>query len=486
MKIRSMRQRSHRSSHNNILKTRIVPLLLAVLVGLSMTACTNINGLSKERGNEITEASEATRTSLETAFTEAETADDLLAPIVAFADEHEIYYKEVNNNSIILIKKNDEETDESLSVGMHCSISLDDPVDSAAKAAAILTALDKSASTSRTTAIITMRDGLFYTGAMALSVDYLDADYMINVSGSDKPVVFLNSTSLDTHKFSHDVTTCKLDNYKSYELIIEDLPRTAPETIDEQQDDPVLMIYEILAWCEQAHLDYRLSSFKAGDAAETLPTSASAVISIDKTDIAKLQNHVFEKTEAFKEKYGTGIGAPTFRLRFTDPEKKAISRSDTTELLGMIYTLLGNFESLSKNESGKVVGRQDISLMDVSTISMHFTMSCRFQGTSEEHDNTSMFEELAHLNNFTVLDREIYPRWTPGEDSLIRMTYERCADEVNLDTSPVTTCDILETGVFAMKKPELTQLAVGMSPDDCAKMSKALVLFIETAEQKSL
>lgn len=477
---------SYRSSHNNILKTRIAALLLVCLVVLSMTGCTSLNGLSKDRAKEITEASGELQASLETAFTEAEEPADLLTPLVDFADENEIYYKVVNDNTVIFIKKGAEETAESLNVTLHCSIAADDPAADAAKAAAVLTALDESSASTRTTAIITLRDGLFYTGAMALPSDYLETDYMINISDADGGAVFLNSASLDTHKFTHDVKTCSLKDYKSYEITIDNLPRSTPAEIDEEQADPVLMIYDLLSWCEQAHIDYRLSSFKAGDAAETLPQGASTIISIDKTDISKFQNHVAAAIESFKEEYGTGVDAPTFTLSLVQPEEKAIDPADTTELLGMIYTLLGNFEYLSKDEIDRTVGRQDISLMDVSTNTMSFTMTCRFQDASKEHDDTSMFEELAALNNFSVLDREIYPRWSPDKDSLIRMTYERSAEEARLSVDPVTTCDILETGVFAMKKPELTQLAVGMSPDDCAKMSKALVLFIETSEQQSL
>ena len=135
---------SHRSSHNNILQTKIAVLLLTFLVTLSMTACTSLNGLSKERAGEITEASDALQVALETAFTEAEEPADLLAPLIDFADENEIYYKTVNDNAIIFIKKAEEETAESLNVTMHCSIGEDDPADAASKAAAVLTALDES------------------------------------------------------------------------------------------------------------------------------------------------------------------------------------------------------------------------------------------------------------------------------------------------------------------------------------------------------
>ena len=102
---KDLRSDSGISSHNNILKTKITTLLLAVVLLISMTACTNIGSMDKERAKAVSEAAEQTRTDLEEAFSAAATQEEMLDAVVAFADENEIYYKVVNNNSIILIKQ---------------------------------------------------------------------------------------------------------------------------------------------------------------------------------------------------------------------------------------------------------------------------------------------------------------------------------------------------------------------------------------------
>ena len=484
-------------SHNSILKTKVTALLLAVLLVFSLTGCTSINGLDKERAKAIETASTDLQDVLTDAFSAAETPEEMLDAVVAFADENQIYYKVVNNNSVILVKQATDETIDFPEITMHCSITTDDPEGSAAEAAAVLTALQESANSSKTTAIVTLKDGLFYTGTMSLPTDYLKTGYLINVSDSDEPVLFKNSASLDTHRFSHEFTAEPITGYKSYEISIEGLPRSTPEQIDEEQDDPVLILYDLLSWCEQTHIDYHLSSFKAGDSAETLPQSASITVSIDPSDITKFQNKVYSMIEEFDERHSdskeTGDAeavespdAPRFTLHHIEPLTAAIPPADTTEFIGLMYILLGNFDYLSKNDVETTVGRQDFSLVDVSETGMSFTISCRFMDASKEHDDSSAFQELARLNDFTVLDREIYPRWTPEEESLYGMTFEQSAKDAGLSLHTVSTVDILETGVFAMKTPELPQIAVGISPGDCADLTKALVLFIESAGQTAL
>ncbi len=85
-----------------------------------------------------------------------------------------------------------------------------------------------------------------------------------------------------------------------------------------------------------------------------------------------------------------------------------------------------------------------------------------------------------------MLDREIYPRWTPEEESLLQMSFERCAEQAKLSPHSVSTVDILETGVFAMKNPDLQQLAIGIPPESCGDLTKALVLLIENGGQSAL
>lgn len=473
-------------SHNSILKTKITALLLTVLLVISLTGCADISGLTKERAKTIKEDTEALRTALEEDFSLAASPAEMLDAVISFADENEIYYRQVNDNAVILIKQAPEDAAGAKDITMHCSISPDAVENSAAKTAAVLTALRDASHSSRTTAVITLRDGLFYTGAMALPADYLDTDYLINVSDSDNSVIFKNSASLDTHRFSHDLSTEPITGYKSYEINIEGLSRSTPEQIDEEQTDPVMILYEILNWCEQSHIDYRLSSFKAGDSVETLPQSASMTISIDPTDITKFQNKVYGMIQTFEEEHGETADAPVFTIHHIEPLTSAISPSDTTDLLGLVYTLLSNFDYLSKNEADTTVGRQDFSLVDISGAGMSFTISCRFMDASKEHDDSSAFQELARLNNFTVLDREIYPRWTLDPESLDTMAFERYAEENKLSLTSVSTVDILETGVFAMKKENLSQLSVGISPEDCVKLTKTLVLFIETEGQATL
>lgn len=473
-------------SHNSILKTKITALLLAALLVFSLSSCAKISGLDKERAKAITEASEELRTSLTESFTAAASSEELLNAIVAFADENEIYYKLVNNNIIILVKQATSETTELPEITLHCSISSENIEGSAAKTAALLTALKEAANSSKTTVIISLRDGLFYTGAMALPTDYLETGYLVNVSDSDDPVLFKNSASLDTHRFSRDPQTEPLEGYKSYEISIQGLPRSTPAQIDEEQDDPVLMLYDILSWCEQTHIDYHLSSFKAGDSFETLPQSASLTISIDPTDTGKFQNKVYGMISSFNEKHNEDAVPPSFTMHHIDALTSAVSTEDATDLVGLIYILLSNFDYLSKNEVETTVGRQDFSLVDVSDKSMNFTISCRFMDASKEHDDSSAFQELARLNSFSVLDREIYPRWTPEEESLLQMSFERCAEQAKLSPHSVSTVDILETGVFAMKNPDLQQLAIGIPPESCGDLTKALVLLIENGGQSAL
>lgn len=476
---------SKRSPHNNILVTRIAALFAALLLVFTLTSCTDLSGMSKERSTAVKEAFDGLQASLSESFSTAETGQDMLDRIVTFADDNEIYYKVVNNNSIILVKQAADENAGFPDTTMHCSISLDAPEESAAKTAAVLTALGEASNVSRTAAVITLRDGLFYTGAMALPADYLDTGCLICIGDSEETVLFKNSASLDTHRFSHDVSGTAISGYKSYEISITDLPRSTPQEIDEEQTDPVLLLYEILSWCERSHIDYRLTSFTAGDSAETLPQSASMIISIDPSDIGKFQNKVYGMIEQFKEDHGFEANGPHFTLHHTEEVTAAIDPQDTTDLLAMIYTLTSNYEYMNTDEVDHTVGRQDISMIDVTDQIMTFTVSCRFVNASKEHDDSGTFQELARLNGFEVTDREIYPRWTADKDSLVYMTFERCADEARLSTEMESTCDILETGVFAMKNPGLPQIAVGISPDDCADLTKALILYIES-EQASL
>lgn len=483
---KDLRSDSGISSHNNILKTKVAVLLLAVLLVISMTSCTNIGSMDKERAKAVAEAAEQTRTDLEEAFSAAASPEEMLDAVVAFADENEIYYKVVNNNTIILIKQAGDQNTAASALTMHCSISSADPAGSAAQTAALLTALKEASNSGKTTVVVTLRDGLFYTGAMALPADYLDTHFLINVSDAEEAVLFKNSASLDTHRFNHDPAAQAIEGYKSYEITIDGLPRSTPEQIDEEQTDPVLIMYDLLSWCEQSHIDYYLSSLKAGDSVETLPQGAVMTISIDPSDITKFQNKVYGMIEEFNEEHKGLEAVPSFTLRHIDPLTSAVAPADTTDLLGLIYTLLSNSDYLSKNEADTTVGRQDISLIDISTNSMNFTISCRFMDASKEHDDSSAFKELARLNNFTVLDREIYPRWTPDAESLEQKTFEYCAEEAKLTPHSESTVDILETGVFAMKNPDLAQLAVGISPDDCADLTKALIIFIEAGGQQSL
>ena len=477
---------SYRSTHKTIWQTKAAALLLCLLMLILSAGCTSLNTLSKERSKALEEATGTLQESLTAAFTEAAEPADLLQAVIAFADDNEIYYKVVNDNTIILIKQATNETTDFPDVTMHCSISSADPEGSAAKAASILTALKESSNISRTTAILTLQDGLFYTGAMALPMDYLDTDFLLTVSGSESPVLFENSASLDTHKFTHSVTPVTIEGYKTYEITIDGLMRNTPAEIDEEQADPVLMLYEVLSWCEKSHIDYRLCSLDAGDAAATLPQSAAMTIAIDPTDINKFYNYMNGVVTAFKEEHGDGFEGPSYAFHMTDPQQRVISPADTTDLIGLIYTLLSNNEYLSKGDVDQAVGRQDISLISVNTTGISITISCRFVDASSAHDESSAFKELGRLNNFTVSDHEIFPRWTHDQDSLVSKTFERSAKDARFTYQTDDTCDILETGVFAMKKPDLEQLAIGISPDNSGDLTKALVLFIETDEPSSL
>lgn len=470
-------------SYKTLRKTKITILALTAALLVSLCGCNGIGNMSRDRETAIDEATAALQDDLTTAFTACESPQDMLDAVVSFADENEIYYKVINDNSVIVVKQAADESSDFPDITMHCSLSSEEPAESAAQSAAVLSALKEASNVSRTTAIITVRDGLFYTGAMALPLDYLSTDYLINLSDSESPAFYTNSVSLDTHRFTHSVTKETVDGHKAYELTLDGLARSTPEEIDEEQTDPVLIFYEILSWCESSHIDYHLVSLSAGDSAETLPQGASMTLLVDPTDIGKFQNKVYGMIDEFKEEHGTEPDSPTFTLHHIDAPTQAISAADATELVGLIYTLLSNYEYLTCNETDKTVGRQDFSMVNISTSGISFTISCRFLDASAEHDDSGTFKELARLSGFDVQEREIYPRWTPEEESPVRMTFDRCADQAGLSLKEESTCEILETGVFAMKSPGLSQLAVGISPDDCSKAARALILFIETAGQ---
>lgn len=466
---------------------KYLAVFLILVLGCLLVACGGEEEevlMDKERSKLIDQDTERIRENLEEGFAAAEDTQGLIDTLLSFADENEIYYRIVNDNTVIMITQPNEETADLPDATLQCAVSLEDPAASAVRATTILSALRNNDNTRRTTAILTLTSGTDLSAVTELPKDYLATDQMINLVSSKNPTIYNSSASLHAHRFTHKVSTETISDKMTYRITVKRPAALLPTDPDAQEANPLLILYHLLSWCESSHIDYHVTEFKAGALDDTLPEEATLLLSIDASDNTKFQNKLQKEMDAFVTDYGTQEDGYLYTRLPQESATSAVSTEDMTELLGLLYTLQENFEYLSKDEEEDAIGIHTIAHSDVSTDGMTTSVLCRYKAP-EPASIVTTFEDLGQLNDFTVTEEEIVPYLFLEEDSPLRTAVTTAADEAGLSTKDADTYRTFESGYFAKKQKDLPVLSLGVDESHVQETVRTLILFLEMTPEEA-
>ena len=480
-------------------KTFSTTLILVLVLTLLLTGC---RGMDKERSEEIKTVTAALEEELTAAFTGTAIFDEgvpaeespaeetepvpldvagMLDVLVEYADTNQWYYYRAGDDALAMVKHAAGSDNDVPDLTLLCTLDAEHPEDSAAKAAVLLSVMSCSGSDRKVTCLFTASHSQDMYGVAALPDSFFDTDNIVSLTTSEANTLYTRTAGIKTYTFSKDTKAVKNEGRKTYRITISGLSGHAQSITEGASPDPVKPVYDILSYCEDAHMDYRIHRIKVTGPELGRPTDAVIVFSLKSSDVPKFQTKFEKISQTFTDKHLDAEPDLSITMEEVKNRDKALAPEDATVMLSMLYTIRSNESYLSEEDEQGDAGINDIVKISVTPEKSSLVVTSRTTGKKVSARVRDTYEALAELNGFDLERVTTLPTYTIDEPSLLWQTLSPCFDMVDLEMTEGTSATNMESNaVKARIGSGTSQVCLGISTDKLHKYVQGLILYIES------
>ena len=317
------------------------------------------------------------------------------------------------------------------------------------------------------------------TGATHLDAKYVqDAKYIINCDSEDAQVLCVASAGSCHTKFSRAISWQAPTGDTALRLQTKHfLGGHSGQTISDGKSNAIQALAFVLLALQEKDIAYTLASFEGGVAANAIPSSADAVIVLDKDDVAAVKAVMTQQEDRFRHIYGEVETTAQFVCETTDLPKQTFSADDMKALVQLL-TILHSGVFVMNQTFPKLpdlsASMGTIETTDTAVAVQYFPRSSSDALLQQLLDTLPVY---AQLTGFTLTKGGIDPAWTQNPHStLLPAMVEAYVDVQGKKPRVEAIHGGLETGFFYAMNENVDIVSLGPTTKDIHSADEILEL----------
>ncbi|MGN0710608.1 MAG: hypothetical protein ACI4LO_02520 [Anaerovoracaceae bacterium] len=463
---------------NKNIKRIIALALSAVLIMTLFTGCKNSKDEEVSVEEKIDFQTNLFFNDLLVNLTDITDVQALRKHLCEWAEEKGIEYSYDKYNNVIMTKHAAEGFEEAPSAIVQCSMGTGDSLLQYQAMAAALYMIDKVQNQGDLRVIFTVADENGYTGAENIDAKYLDADYFINLTHAEKTSFTIGSAGTSHYAFSKELNWIAPTYPNAYELSIRGLNGGSSGITSGPHPNPIKIIGDFLASAKSKGVLMEIASFNGGQAADRYPSDATAVVLINHNDVSRFEKWSTQEIKEFEDKYSETEENYTFTITPVESPQTAISKDDSTNILGLMYTMING--TYLKTEEKEVIATSNIGVISTSTGNLNVEICARSLDSAVLEEMGSAFDVICGLNDISHTNTAQSPIWLSDEESPLLISLTEIFDkDFDKKVKYKTTMENTECAIFKNRNPELDILSMSVNLKNNVTELAAVQTFLE-------
>ena len=316
-------------------------------------------------------------------------------------------------------------------------------------------------------AIVTVDEEVGMTGAQKLDAAHLaDAKYLINCDSEDYHIMTVGSAGSVSLDYTRRLTRFEQD-WNAYRIEVEGLRGGhSGERIGAGRGNAIRTLALALRNIK-ARSPLYLADFHGGVARNAIPSSASAVICSQRSEL-EIARILVEEEKRFQSIYGAADPNMKFSLTPVAHPGKTVGGRQMSDLLLLLTTLRTGVYEMSRLHPGLVETSANLGVVAMDEYEVRVSYFPR-SAVNEQLDEIVMTARaISELTGFELTIGAQSPAWRENEKSeLAKIMGEVYADQNGGKAMTIESIHAgLETSWHAGKNPALDMVSVGVTAHD--------------------
>lgn len=312
-------------------------------------------------------------------------------------------------------------------------------------------------------AIFTTDEEAGMTGAQALSPRALDAAYLINCDSEDYDVVTIGGAGSWSMDFTREIVwqTPRRQQARRIELSGLRGGHSGME-IHLGRANAAQALALLLQRLRRAGVAFELAAFEGGKARNAIPARASAVLTTEAADAARLQQTVEDEAARLRALYGAAEPALCLKVCEAALPQRVMDDASAQELLRLLCLLRTGIYAMSQAVPGLVETSANLGMVRTlpDAVRVEFMPRSAVDGAMEDIRRAQAL--LAELCGFSLRLGAQSFGWPPdAKNELVALAQSLFAAQNGKEMRAESIHAGLECSVFYKKNPALAMISLG-------------------------
>lgn len=307
-----------------------------------------------------------------------------------------------------------------------------------------------------------------FAGAMDLSSEVINSEYLINIDSSIVPNIYVSSCGCYGVDFEKAYSTIPNKFDSCIKIKLSDLlGGHSGVDINKNRMNANIVLIKLLQELKANNIQFSLAEFNGGDIFNKIPNSGTAIISINKENVSNAQNIISKKFDEFKNESSEETNAK-INVSISDLNAKCLSEEDTYNLLEFVNLLPNGCLEASKDNSEEPIVSANLAVINLNNNGiLKITEHTRSNIDSQKENFEKMFKQISQKFNSNISVFDDIECWQKSDDSsLENLWFNSFKKSCSLEGSSCSIHGSLECSLFLKKNPSLKMIYVGMDVDN--------------------
>ena len=347
-------------------------------------------------------------------FASVDKANDWL---ISWANSKDVSYTKYGHNVLVMARKSSENYKSEPTTILFCNYDTDNPSGSVKNIAIAMAILKSNLEFGELKVIFVGGKDRDFNGIHSIPPEEIGENSSIFVlSSGNKQMYSLMTGGEKAYDISKKISYEDRKKDVAIKISITGAPGGVPDTKISNYPNGVVTIGNFLAKMQSDAINFELASFNGGQSSSLYPSSAEALIVVNKDDVDRITAKLDALKENFSDKYSDDFEDTVLKYEeVAQLPEKVINKSDSSKLLSLIYTMIDGI--YYKDVEGEVISISSINMVNTGSESMEIKMNISSLSSAKLSEMEQNISTLAGLSEFNLSNTKTIPIWSKSKVS---------------------------------------------------------------------
>jgi hypothetical protein len=293
----------------------------------------------------------------------------------------------------------------------------------------------------------------------SVSAKWLEGDVLISLDSGKTEKIITSSPAGAILTGDQSLTPSAVQNRNAYVLAASGFPDGDAHINEDQRVNPVEVLTDILARAIGEGVVYELTSFESGTDAMTLPSEATAVVSVGDYEYRRFRAIFDQIADDYLDRMKDTAPAARIQMIETKTPSQALAKQDASRIITYLFGLYdADFKEIATDPAAINIGK-----LRIAPDSFHCTFSILGEKVNTLNQIIQDQSAIARLSNIQIVKDQDIPGFAGDEKNERITALARVFQEVFSEKSPFDTLPSVSLlGSLSEKRPDLPIAGIGV------------------------